>query len=415
LALLLATAATRAAAAADLSFVDLARLARTRAAEAAWTTAPPRRPLSAEERQKALDGMRQYLQAQQLPDGLFRPELDLRRRLPAAAVDPRRQAAAVRAAAVLAGTRPSPELQQATLRALQLFASRTGTQACGAAAPVLGEEAEIHTQTVASLCLALQEFLHAQQPFMTVDGRQHLARLLDRWLDWLKAMEMGDGSWAVAYIPVANERNATADPATDALCLLAYATHARRTGRADARDALPPLFLRLAYRHIVPAWRGQAAPQDLIAFAPAAAAAAAEYAAMPGAEHAAACGDLVLGLAWWFLHELDAGADPDTLVPALEVLASARRLAIARGDAPLAARLEEYAEPLLARLLRRQVNGPRWADNPYARGLAVPRLCSGGFVARDPATRLRLDAVLGPAWVLAAWEPPAPRPAESAP
>lgn len=393
---------------------DIERLSRERRATLVRPAAPDSRQSSSPALEPVLDALRRHLLLLQEPEGTFRPDAGFTLGPgPAPTVDPARQAMALWTLARLCTARPSPESQQAVLRLLNSFARRSQVQAIGAPAPLWADDAEIRTATVACLCLALDEFAAAQRASLTPEGRDLLARLLRNYRQWLDAMEIGDGSWAVAYIPVANERDTTPDPATDALCLLARVRRAPSEPSTE-RAALPPLFLRLVTRHVLPVWQEHRDPRGLVAFAPLACAALADYAALVPPAERDPWALLAVALAGWFLDELDAAGDADLLVPTFETVIHARRAAALLGDHDARARLDAAVAVLLPRLLRRQVQGPAWGRNPYGRTLTLPPPAHGGFLAADHGTRVRLDSTAVAGRLLTALAAPTPSSQEAA-
>ncbi len=393
-------ATTTAAPPSAIADVDLGTAAAPYAAEQRWVerTAPLR--VDTATAIAAWDAARQFYMKQQRSDGSFAPGLDLIKRKTADIDDPVRQAVALWGLAELCGARPTPEAQQALVRGFNCHFAASQSQAIGGTAPLHAGAVDIQTGAVACLALALMEFLEHQKSFMTADGRRVYEDWLRRYLDWLGRMQMGEGSWALRYIPMANEREATADPFCDSVCLLAYARAARVPGLADYAPRAAAAADHLARRYLLSVWNSGAEPAPLRAFAPVGAEALAELAGA-GGPHADAFGDLALGLGWWVLLEPAALRDRDPAKSAVVVL-SAAEVARKRQLAPALDHLRAAAMGLVARSLRLQVNGPYRATANPAQRWQPPPSAAGGFLVGEEVAMIRLDGARAPVRALLA-------------
>lgn len=382
------------------SIRDLAPLIRQQAEREFWTRNPALPPLTDQRFSQALDMAREYYLGQQRPEGNFWYAVDLERKRKSEDDNQVRQGLALWGFAALCTARPTPSTQKAVLRGLDFFFRQTQAQVSGAAAPVYGEDPDITTAMVATVTLAMLDFASRHDVAATATGREIYTSWLTQYLEWLEKMENGNGSWAVKYIIMVNQRDTTEEPLTDALCLLAYERAVKRFGYTDLQPKVDQAVQRLACRWIRPVLTGEAEPQTLVPCLGVMSAALAEYAEAGGSPEAELYGDLVVALAWRFLYQVDALRRERAMPQLAALFVQAARVAKRRGNHELVAALRAPAETLLSRALLLQVRGPYWERNAAARSLKVPANASGGFLLAEDGVLLRIDALQPPVQAL---------------
>ena len=379
---------------------DLAPLIRQQAEREFWTRAPVLPPLTDQRISHALEAARAYYIGQQRPEGNFWYAMDLERKRKSEDDNQVRQGLALWGFAALCTARPTPSTQTAVLRGLDHFFRQTQAHPSGAAAPVYGDDPDIATATVAAVSLAMLDFASRREIAATATGREIYTNWLNQYLEWLEKMENGNGSWAVKYITLVNQRDTSEEPFTDALCLLAYERAVKRFGYTDLQPKADQAAQRLACHWLQPVLTGAAEPQTLTPCLAVISTALAEYAEAGGSPDAELYGDLVLALAWRYLYQVDALRRERTLPQLAALFVQAARVAKRRGNPDLLAALRSPAETLLSRALLLQVRGPYWEQNTAARSLRSPANATGGFLLAEDGVLLRIDAQQAPVQAL---------------
>ena len=376
---------------------------RAGAREAAWRhDAVTEAPTTAQFGQ-CLDLNRGFWLGRLRKDGFFEPVTDLRRRTGAdasEAPEARSQAAALWALASLCRERPTPEARQALMLGLDAFARHTREFPVRASAPLLPEDTEIYTATVAGLALSMLEMTAGRERDLTPDGLRQIELWLKNHLTWLAAMEIGEGGWAVKYVTLDNSRDTTTEPATDGLCFLAAVRAARWFGRPEELARLTDHGRLLARRYTGDGWQNLRDPAATRAFLVFGAAAYREL-AQAGGPDADVFRALAVGAAWWLVLDQGAARRERGLPQAALILVTGARAAAEAGDPAAAARLNALADPLLRRLVTWQVDGPLAAENPYLRRFGkLPPRSTGGFMTGDDTGLLRIGDQLVPVQAL---------------
>lgn len=376
---------------------------RAGAREAAWRhDAAAEAPAPAQLGQ-CMDLNRGFWLGRLRPDGFFDPVTDLRRRSGAGApeaVDARAQAAALWALASLCRERPTPEARQALMLGLDAFARHTREFPVRASAPLLPNDPEIYTATVACLALSMLEMTAGRERDLTPEGLRQIELWLKNHLTWLAAMETGEGGWAVKYVTLDQSRDTTTEPATDGLCFLAAVRAARWLGRAEQVARLTDHGRLLARRYTGDGWRNLRDPAATRAFLVFGAAAYRELAQAGGAD-AEVFRALVVGAAWWLALDQGAARRERGLPQTTLMLLTGARTAAEAGDPAAAARLDALSGPLLRRLVTWQAGGPLAAENPYLRRFGkLPPRTAGGFMTGDETGLIRIGDQLVPVQAL---------------
>ena len=378
---------------------DFPRQVRQRSAESAWDAAAPSAKATRAAVVAALEAARQFLLRQQRADGLITCDLDLEHHRKLPANDPAREAFGLWALAMLCGERPTPETQRAFIRGLNVYVENTEPQACGAAAPLQPGDSEIKTVMVASLCLAIMDFVAAQERSPKPEDVELQRKLLGQYVAWLQKMEAADGSWAVKYIPVANERDTTSEPVCDSACLLVYCRAAHDFGFKELLPRIRESARKLGTHYLLDAWQGKADPRPGLLFAPLGCQAFLEYSRRDW-EEATTYGDLTLATAWWLSRQLEVASRDTNLATNAQVLLAAYQVATDRKLPEVQERLRQLTEPLLARTIRLQADGPLWKENALVQRFQLRDFCTGGFLSSDDGMRIRIDGLAAPVQLL---------------
>jgi len=371
---------------------DLVAAWRYLANESIWQEAAQTPELSRSHIIVAIEGARQYLLANQRSDGNFRDFLDFRQQVRPGPDNQVHQAGALWALASISRDRPTRPTQAATIRGIDFFLKISETLLCGEAAPIYPESLEIHTATVAQVALALIEFIRGHERQISVGGRGLYETWLSRYLDYLQAMEIGNGSWASTYAHAVDQRNAQPDAAADALALLAYCRAARYCGRSALIPKIEAAMPRLLERYTINAWKANPNSPSTRAFFAPALLACAEY-VEAGWKNADIVADAALAMVWWKLYEDQLLARTGNSAYALEGLLAAARIARHQNNSAATTRLDALILPIIARNLRLQIDGPFAAADPYMLRLPAIATATGGIVNHRGSGIVRISNV----------------------
>lgn len=354
-----------------------------------WDKLRPAVTLGRTETVAGLEAAREYFIRHQLPPGNFQCEYDMNNRVRLEEDDQVRQAAALWGLALLCKARPTAQTLNALVRGITFFQKNTREAPGGGFAPNYGEDPEVKTAAVAFLCLAITDFLSAQDDVVTPEGRVLYQATLAYYLNWLQRMEMNNGAWAEKYILLTHQRDDTAQAFCDSVCLLAYC----RAARLPAYQALIPRIeaatVKLVATYTGNGWQ-EACDQALTRqFAPLGATALAEIAAA-GWKPAEFAGNACQALAWWMLLDYEALAHERSPAGSAEVLLAALQVSRLRKQ-PQDQALVAAAQTLMTRALSCQVNGPLGARNELLQRLKPPKFLTGGVMTSADSGHLRID------------------------
>ncbi len=341
---------------------------------------------------QSVEAARTYMVNQQLPAGNFTYMFDLLRNSAIEDDNQVRQAGTIWALASLCRDRPTDATHNATVRALDYFFRISKPVALGYTAPVYETEAEVKTGTVALLCLAITDFCRARSNYIGFAGQGLYDSWLTQYLNYLRGMEMENGSWGKKYHVQNNEREAASSPYYDGEALLAYCRAARYMQRDELVPRIERIAHQLAEKYTVAAWDRELDSELTKGFFQWGCMAFAEY-VEAGWRDADAIGDAALALAWWQIHEHRVLLRRGNTAYAVEGLLGAYRIARARDDTASMTSLRAAVVEILQRLTPWQVGGP-WHDrNPFLRGRRIPPAAAGGIMSAPDSGSIRIDTV----------------------
>jgi UDP-N-acetylmuramoyl-tripeptide--D-alanyl-D-alanine ligase len=394
--ILLATwAVSLCAAAAAAEEEPFAEWIAARAAALEWNLPPVERSLTRATLLESLNLGRDFLLANQKPEGNFNYTYDWITRLLERSDNQVRQAGAVWGVALIDHFRSDAETRQALDRALDFFLSRNVSlpDGAGLAATYPGEPAS-KTGTVALLALALIERLReddAPRPPLSAQRRSQLEAALDGYLGFLRGAQREDGHFLPEWRFASERFEGAPNPYADGEALLAFSKAARLLGRTELVPVVERTAPILARDYTQRAWPEDPDSKLTKGFF--------QWGCMAFAEHRAAgwkgsetLGDTILTLGWWMIHVHETLERRRNTAYAYEGLAQAYRVAALRRDSAARRELRDVIDGGLRNLTSWQVGGPLQSQNRFLSLVPTrdPLAIGGGMNAADEAP-LRID------------------------
>jgi len=351
----------------------------------------------------AVEAMRVFLLNHQKPEGNFVYAVDIRDGRPVTGSDNQvRQAGGVWALSMLCMSRPTEATRRAAIRGLDFFFRRSRPLSIGTVAPTYPLEVQgqhsgavddrIKSNMVAVLCMAVMDFIRGQRHDMTEAGLGLFRNWLDKYIEHLRAMELGGGGWSEFFSVGAQQPEPQSNPFVDGECLLVYCMAARYFNRKDLIPRIEDFAPRLAEKYLLTVREKDPDSDTTRGFSQWGAMAFAEY-YEAGWKDADLMGDACLALAWWMLYPHDVEHRVFNMAWAVEGLLAAYRVAKARNDAAAMKRLDSAIRRILKRVLTYQVGGPFKDYNPYLRNLPPNPSTYGGVLLMPDHTVVRIDSV----------------------
>lgn len=304
-----------------------------------------------------------------------------------------RQAGALWGLSALNRDRPTNDTRSAVVRGLDFFFRCTQPLAMGHSAPVYPDDDSVKSGTVALVCLAITELWRGQEPYLTDLARGLYDTWLTTYLEYLRAMEMENGSWGKEYYVKSNQRLPQASPYYDGECLLAYCKAARYMGRNDLIPKIEKIAPLLAERYTLDTWKEDIDSEATKGFFQWGCMAFAEY-VQAGWKNADTIGDAALALAWWQLHEHRVLLRRGNTAYSLEGLLAAWQVAEIRHDSVAMQEIRDAIEDILSTLLTWQVGGPLQKYNSFLNTLLrIDPIATGGIMNAADSGVIRIDVV----------------------
>ena len=371
---------------------DFREQVRYWAQEKHWIDRPKPPPLPRGAILASVEAGRAYMLNHQKAEGNFIYNYNYVKRTIVPGDSPLRQAGAVWALTMLCRYCPTLPTRTAAIRAMDFFFRNSRALTCGAIAPVYPPYDKIKTNTVDLLCLAIMDFVHGQKNYLTTAGRGLYVDWLEKYLDDLAGMELGDGSWSEFYMASSNERSPVSNPYVDGESLLAYCRAAREFGRTDLVPKIETSAPALIHKYLIDAWAKL--PNSLLTkqFSQWGCQAFAEY-AEAGWKNSDLAGDATLALAWWMVHEHKVAQSQANMSYCVEGLIAAYRVAKLRNDRTSMASLRKYIAFMLTQAIIDQIGGPLQKWNPYFKGVKPDAASIGGIVWRPDSHVIRIDNI----------------------
>ena len=342
---------------------------------------------------QSLEAARAYYLNQQLPQGNFVYARDIVSNESYEDDNQVRQAGALWGLACLNRDRPTNPSRRAVVRGLDFFFRNSTPLRMGHTAPVYPGTSVVKTGTAALVCLAITELWRGQENYMTGAGRGLYDSWLSIYLDYLRAMEMDDGSWGGKYHITSNQREPIASPYYDGETLLAYCRAARYMGRKELIPRIEAAAPLLAARYTVDAWKKNLDSEETKGFFQWGCMAFAEYVEAEW-KQADLIADAATALAYWQLYEYEAHTKDGNTAYAVEGLLGVYKIARLQGKTQLMTQIRTVVEDILSHIVTWQVGGPAEKANPFLAELPVKAPgVQGGIMSSKDSGKVRIDIV----------------------
>ncbi len=360
----------------------------------AWQHEIQTPPLTREILMQSLEAARAYYLNQQKTDGNFKYLLDLSDGKTSDDDNQVRQAGAIWGLSCLNRDFFNEPTRRALLLGFDFFIRNIKTLPTGETVIVYPGEKNLNSGTVALFCLALTDFLAGQDKYLDQNTKDKYRRILFTHLQFLRTMELDDGSWSRAYELSSGIRKPVPSSYYDGEALLAYCKAARLYNRKDLIRRINFALPRLIHRYTVQTWQPDG-DQDLTkGFYQWGSMAFAEYVEAGWEPHAKLAADAAMALAWWQIDENQLEAKKANVAYAVEGLAATWRIAKMTGRQEEEKRLKSVIDNIMGKLILCQYKGPFMQYNPYLMSLknVVPE-AYGGITAAQNSPFVRIDNV----------------------
>lgn len=360
----------------------------------AWQHEIQTPPLTREILMQSLEAARAYYLNQQKTDGNFKYLLDISDGKTSDDDNQVRQAGAIWGLSCLNRDFFNEPTRRALLLGFDFFIQNIKTLPTGETVIVYPGEKNLNSGTVALFCLALTDFLAGQDKYLDQNTKDKYRRILFTHLNFLRTMELDDGSWSRAYELSSGIRKPISSSYYDGESLLAYCKAARLYNRKDLIRRINFALPRLIHRYIVQTWRPDG-DQDLTkGFYQWGCMAFAEYVEAGWEPHAKLAADAAMALAWWQIDENQLEAKKANVAYAVEGLAATWRIAKMTKRQEEEKRLKSVIDNIMGKLILCQYKGPFMQYNPYLMSLknVVPE-AYGGITAAPNSPFVRIDNV----------------------
>lgn len=360
----------------------------------AWQHEIQTPPLTREILMQSLEAARAYYLNQQKTDGNFKYLLDLTDGKTSDDDNQVRQAGAIWGLSCLNRDFFNEPTRRALLLGFDFFVQNIKTLPTGETVIVYPGEKNLNSGTVALFCLALTDFLAGQDKYLDQNTKDKYRRILFTHLNFLRTMELDDGSWSRAYELSSGIRKPVPSSYYDGESLLAYCKAARLYNRKDLIRRINFALPRLIHRYTVQTWQPDG-DQDLTkGFYQWGCMAFAEYVEAGWEPHAKLAADAAMALAWWQIDENQLEAKKANVAYAVEGLAATWRIAKMTGRQAEEKRLKSVIDNIMGKLILCQYKGPFMQYNPYLMSLknVVPE-AYGGITAAPNSPFVRIDNV----------------------
>ena len=360
----------------------------------AWQHEIQTPPLTREILMQSLDAARAYYLNQQKTDGNFKYLLDLSDGKTSDDDNQVRQAGAIWGLSCLNRDFFNEPTRRALLLGFDFFIRNIKTLPTGETVIVYPGEKNLNSGTVALFCLALTDFLAGQDKYLDQNTKDKYRRILFTHLQFLRTMELDDGSWSRAYELSSGIRKPVPSSYYDGEALLAYCKAARLYNRKDLIRRINFALPRLIHRYTVQTWQPDG-DQDLTkGFYQWGSMAFAEYVEAGWEPHAKLAADAAMALAWWQIDENQLEAKKANVAYAVEGLAATWRIARMTKREAEEKRLKSVIDNIMGKLILCQYKGPFMQYNPYLMSLknVVPE-AYGGITAAQNSPFVRIDNV----------------------
>jgi len=349
-------------------------------------------PVTKEALVQAIELGRSYFLNHQKGDGNFVYMLDLENGETVQKDNAVRQAGALWALCSLCRDRYNEPTGKAARLGIEFFAKNVKTLANGTQCAVYPGNSVISTGTPALLCLALTEYIRGRKDFMDADLRLKYQGLLDMHLNFLKVMEMSDGSWSSAYETEHGIQSSKSSGYYDGEALLAYIKAAKYMGRTDLLPRIDMAIPLLLNKYTLECWKPGGDANTSKAFSQWAMMAMAEYYDADWNTHDGLIADAAQAYGWWLIYTNSLEHRSGNTGYSVEGLVAVYNVMDAAGRKDEAARMLDIIMRITSRLLTLQCGSPLSRYNDKL--ASIPKLpdgAAGGIINADDDTRVRID------------------------
>ncbi|MCZ7586838.1 MAG: hypothetical protein M5R36_27790 [Deltaproteobacteria bacterium] len=365
------------------------RIARM-AAGLPWKSRSDDRKLDRDVLMRSLELGRQFLLANQKPEGNFNYEYDFVTKKMTDDDNQVRQAGALWGVASLHRMAPDEPTRAALVRGLDFFAKHTRKTGDDAQFIAYPGERSCGTGTVALVALAIIETLRNPAGFDEA-ALDALNLRLDGYLLFLAAQQRNDGRFAKSFSVKRKKRGLGTSPYYDGEALLALVKAARYLDRVEHLPVIQKAARSMAEYYTVDAWKYHRDSDKTKGFYQWGSMAFREY-SDGGFSDAKIYEDTALVLAWWMVHTHRTLSRTRNTAYAYEGISSAYAIARKRGVTAAMSDLGYVIDRGLYKLTSWQVGGPLMNKNRFLRkNKTTDPLAVGGIVNHRSLAPLRID------------------------
>ncbi len=371
--------------AADLGFKEYSK-------EEYWLARDSYPPVTKEALERAVELGRGYFINSQKSDGNFIYLLDLSNGETLHKDNAVRQAGALWALCSLARERYNEPTGRAARLGIDFFAKNVRSFANGTQCTVYPDTTMIQTGMVALFSLSLIEYLRGQGEYMDADTRMRYQGLLDAHLNYLKSMELPNGSWASHFETKLSLRGIRTSPYYDGETLLAYIKAAKYMGRSDLIPRINMALPILVKRYTLECWKPGGDPDLSKGFCQWGMMSMDEYYSTDWNEHDSFIKDASLSYAWWLIHETSLERKNGNTGYSLEGLIGVYNIQKSSGNKVNADKIRGVIERVMSRLLTLQCASPLASHNGALSSISkLPEGAEGGIISSDFEPTVRID------------------------
>ncbi len=370
---------------ADNAFTNFAR-------EKYWLDKYEYPPVTKEALVQAIELGRSYFLNQQKSDGNFVYMLDLQNGETVHKDNAVRQAGALWALCSLCRDRYNEPTGKAARLGIDFFAKNVITLANGTQCARYPGNPAISTGTPALLSLALIEYIRGRGQYMEADLRLKYQGLLDTHLNYLKSMEMPNGSWSAMYEIEHGLQSTKTSGYYDGETLLAYIKAAKYMGRSDLIPRIEMAIPMLLKKYTLDCWGPGGDANTSKAFSQWSMMAMWEYYDADWNTHDALIADAIQAYGWWAIHSNKLEARSGNTGYAIEGLIGVHNVLEAAGRKEDAAKVHAVIMRIMSRLLTLQCGSPLSKYNDALAAITkLPDGAAGGIINAEDDPRVRID------------------------
>ena len=346
---------------------------------------------------QALEKSRSFYLNNQKDDGSFNYIVNLETgRVNNKKNNPVRQAGALWGLACLNRDRFNEPTRQAVVDGIKFFSQNIQKLPTGRKCVVFPQNDQISTGMVALYCLSLIDYLRGEERHMDAETSQMYRQLLDIHLDYLKSMELPDGSWAKVFNVAGNITEPEGSPYYDGEALLAYCKAARYLGHTELLPRINEALPKLIAKYTVELWSNPSVPDDASkGFYQWCCMSLNEYVMAGWDPHRQLAIDTSLAYSYWLIHHEKVASRTGNTAYAVEGLISSWNIATMTGNRDAQKKLEQVIFDIMGRLMILQLDGPLMSHNPVLSKLVEVKRPKeslvGGITSSLYDTTVRID------------------------